>query len=332
MFSHSDLDCSTETLFGRAISIESLFFAWHKFIKGKRQREDIIFWERYLEENIFSLHEELSNNRYRHSRYSFFNIYDPKKRNIDKAIVKDRIVHQTLFSVIEPIFERRFIYDSYSCRIGKGTHAASRRLQFFLGKASKNNTKTVYALKLDIEKFFNGLDHKILIEFLRRDITDKRIMRLLTHVIKSFQRVSGKGLPLGNLTSQLFANIYLHELDFFVKQHLKEKWYLRYCDDFIIVHDSREHLLNLIGPIQDFLKKRLKLDIHPTKISIRTWNQGIDFVGYVHMSYCMVLRAKTKKRMLTRIEDKNFFSYMGLCKHADSFELQQDILNKIAQR
>lgn len=286
-------------------------------------------WERRLEDNVFQLHKELRTGSYQHSSYTPFKIRDPKEREIHKATVKDRIVHQAVVSAIEPIFEPRFIFDSYSCRIGRGTHAASKRLQRFCRKASRNNTRTIYVLKLDIKKFFDSVEQQILYKLLCRHISDTRILHLLKKIIGSFSTTRGKGLPLGNLTSQLFANIYLHELDYFVKHKLHERWYLRYCDDFVIVHPSRTHVLGLVSTINNFLHKHLALSIHPEKMMIRTWSQGLDFVGYVHAPCCVVVRTKTAKRMVKRTNHANLASYWGLCSHANSFGLQQILLNKV---
>ncbi len=312
--------------------MDNLFLAWQKFSAGKKSRADVLSYERNLEENLFNLQQELVSQKYQHCPYAKFIIRDPKERCIHKAEVKDRIVHQAIFNVIEPIFERRFIFDSFSCRLGKGTHAASRRLQNFLRQASQNNTKTVYALKCDIKKFFDSVDQQILLNLLSRQIKDEKTLELVAHIINSFFKTPGKGLPLGNLTSQLFANIYLHEFDFFVKHLLKEKWYLRYCDDFIILSCLRQHLLNLIFTVKTFLDKQLKLSIHPDKISIRSWHQGIDFVGYVNLPYCIVLRTKTKRRIIKKVNVSNLSSYLGHCQHANTFRLKQLLQLKSYQK
>ena len=243
--------------------------------------------------------------------------------------MRDRIVHQALVNGIEPIFERRFIFDSFSCRKGKGTHAASYRLRSHLRRASSNNSKTIYALQCDIRKFFDSLDHEILLQLLSKHIQCSKTASLLKHIVTGFNAQSGKGVPIGNLTSQLFANIYLHEFDHFIKHHLKIKWYLRYCDDFVILDSARDALMKFIPAIKEFLQDTLRLALHPHKISLRTWNQGIDFVGYVHLPYCTVLRTRTKRRMLHRINSENVTSYFGMCLHADTYEIQQNLLNML---
>lgn len=305
------------------VSIESVFAAWYKFRRGKRSRSDVMEFERHLEENLFALHEDLVTGRYQHGAYVPFQICDPKQRQIHKATVRDRVVHQLVVSSIEPLFERQFIYDSFSCRKKKGTHAAFLRLQSFLSQASRNNTRTVYALKCDIRRFFATVDHGILYELLRKRIDDPATLELLRAIITSLSNAPCKGIPLGNLTSQLFANIYLHEFDWYMKHQLRAVHYARYCDDFIIVSPDRDYLLGLIEPLRYFLRTRLQLTLHPTKVTIRSWHQGIDFLGYVTKPHCTLLRRRTQRRMLARVTPSNLTSYQGLCSHADTYHVRQ---------
>lgn len=282
-----------------------------------------------MEENIFGLQTELIRGTYCHGLYEPFIVHDPKRRQIHKAMVRDRLVHQLVFSAIEPLFELSFIYDSFSCRKGKGTHAGVRRLRQFLRQASRNDTRTVYALKCDIRQFFASVDHRKLLNLLSIRISDHEALSLLKEIVNSFSATPGKGIPLGNLTSQLFANVYMHELDWFVKHQLHEKYYLRYCDDFIVVSQNQEHLLALVNPIQTFLENELNLELHPNKVTIRSWIQGVDFLGYVLKPHCTLLRTKTKERVLKKVNISNSASYLGLCSHADTYELQQQIETKL---
>lgn len=285
-------------------------------------------FEYHLEDNLFSLRDSLLSGKYRHDKYEPFTIFDPKKRRIHKATVKDRVVHQAVVNVIEPLFDKHFIHDSYSCRVGKGTHAAVDRLRAFLRQASRNNTRTVYALKCDVRKFFASVNHDILLALLTRRIDDRKTIELLENIIGSFSVGDRRGIPLGNLTSQLFANVYLHELDRYVKGSLREKCYLRYCDDFIILSESRKRLSYTIQNIDGFLNKTLALSLHPNKVFIRTWEQGIDYLGYVLFPHATVIRMKTANRMLERVNEDNLASYLGVCSHADAFELKQIVLTK----
>ena len=310
-------------------SITSLFQAWSKFSRGKRSRLDVLVYERSLEENILELADVLQQGQFQHGPYVPFTIWDPKQRQIHKATVQDRLIHQAIVSGIEPLFERQFIHDSYSCRKYKGTHAAVNRLRHFLNQASHNNTQTVYALKCDVKQFFASVDHKILVNLLNQQVGDARTINLLNVVINSFSDAPGKGIPLGNLTSQLFANVYLHQLDWFMKHGLRERFYIRYCDDFIVLSTDRQHLLDLVEPITRFLQERLALTIHPHKVTVRSWNQGVDFLGYVLKPHHTVLRHKTKQRALRRVSSLNLSSYLGLCSHADAHELGQLFKTKV---
>lgn len=311
------------------ITADNLFLAWEKFRRGKRSKMDVQIFERRLEENIFALQYQLENGSYKHSRYRPFTITDPKQRQIHKATVRDRVVHQAMVQEIEPLFEQRFIYDSFSCRKGKGTHAAVARLRMQLRRASRNNSRTVYSLKLDIRKFFASVDHGILLRLLEKRVSDARTIGLLKGIVDSHGAGFGRSIPLGNLTSQLFANVYLHELDWYVKQDLGVEHYIRYCDDFIILSHSRKHLAGLVGVLEDFLNAHLRLAIHPYKIVVRTWEQGVDFLGYVLKPGCTLLRTRTKQRMVRQVSRRNLASYLGVCSHAASFETQQLIRNMV---
>jgi retron-type reverse transcriptase len=238
------------------------------------------------------------------------------------------VVHQAIVNVIEPLFESQFIYDSYSCRVGKGTHAAVERLRTFLRRESLNSTKTIYALKCDVRRFFASVDHEILLSLLERRVKDERIVRLLQRIIGSFCVLPGRGIPLGNLTSQLFANVYLHELDRYAKYDLRVHSYLRYCDDFVMLTPLRSEAFDLAEHADTFLNNRLKLQLHPNKVTVRTWEQGVDFLGYVLLPHATVLRTKTAKRMLKRVTQENLSSYSGVCQHANAYDLERMVRNR----
>jgi len=308
-------------------SIENLFIAWERFRKGKRSRQDVMLFECHLEDNLFALQAELASGAYQHSPYERFTIHDPKQRTIHKADVKDRVVHQAIVNIIEPLFEKRFIYDSYSCRVGKGTHAAVKRLRTFLLRGSTNNTKIVYALKCDIQKFFASVNHQKLLHLLERHIYDHETMKLLTGIVESFSTSPGMGIPLGNLTSQLFANVYLHELDWYVKQELKIRYYVRYCDDFALLAESPEECGVLTERIETFLNNHLHMHLHPNKVHVRTWRQGVDFLGYILLPHATILRPSTERRALRNATTDNTSSYLGLCKHADAHLVEKMIRN-----
>lgn len=306
-------------------SIKALSAAWKKFSRGKKSRKDVSDYQKNLRVNLEVMHKRLASGYYQHESYQRFTIHDPKQRQIHKATVEDRIVHQAIVTAIAPHFEKRFIYDSYSCRVGKGTHAGVLRLQTFLRKSSRNNTRKVYMLKCDIRKYFSSIDHEILLSLIARRIDNDEILELIRTIILSHGSVTGKGIPLGNVTSQLFANIYLHELDWFMKQTIGVQYYARYCDDFIVVSQDKKHLEQLTELIGVFLRVNLQLDLHPNKVTIRSWNQGIDFLGYVLQPHAVTIRTKTRKRMIARTTAQNVSSYLGICSHADAYQLSQVI-------
>jgi len=307
--------------------LENLFLAWREFRKGKTNKIDVQEFEFNLEDNLFELYQELKSKTYQHSHYTAFNVCDPKLRRIHKACVRDRVLHHAVFRILYLIFDRGFIFDSYSCRIEKGSYRAVNRLEKFCRKLSKNNSQNIFALKCDIRKFFNSIDQEVLLDLLKSKINDENAILLIERIIKSFPG----GLPLGNVTSQLFANIYLNELDKFIKRELKIKYYLRYCDDFIILSKNRNFLEELVNRINVFLMARLKLSLHSDKIIIRKYHQGIDFLGYVVLPHYRVLRTKTKRRMLRKINDRNTQSYLGILNHCCGYKIRKKISDKFAQ-
>jgi len=308
------------------ISLENLLEAWKEFVKGKRKRKDVQEFELNLMANIIWLHNDLAKFKYKHGDYEFFKISDPKPRNIHKASVRDRLLHRAIYRKLYPFFDRTFVADSFSCRLGKGTHRALNRFRYFVYKVSKNNTKSCWVLKCDIKKFFASINHEILLKILAEYIQDKNIFWLLNKIISSFYSFSpGIGLPLGNLTSQLFANIYLNNFDQFARHKLKTKFYIRYCDDFIIFSKSKEMFKDLLFKISQFLNNNLKLNLHYDKIFIKTLVSGVDFLGWVHFVDHRVLRTSTKKRMIKRIGEnptrETINSYLGLLKHGNTHNL-----------
>lgn len=314
-------------------STEKLFQAFLEFRKGKRKRKDIQEFERNLEDNLFDLQSRLRSKTYKHGSYYSFYVQDPKQRHIHKAQVSDRVVHHLLYMFLYEIFDKTFIYDSYSCRLNKGTHKGVKRLEKFARIVSKNYTKPCWALKLDIRKFFVSVDHQILINLLQRKVKDLDILWLLKQVIGSFPL----GIPLGNLTSQVFANIYLNQLDQLVKHQLKIKYYLRYADDFLILGGDKQSLERLIVTNGEFLERKLNLKLHSQKIIFRKLSWGIDFLGYVVLPHYILPRTKTKKRIFKnlklKLDDPNFNqtiqSYLGYLKHSSSFKLTQRIKNEV---
>ncbi len=312
------------------ISIENLLITWEQFLRGKRHKKDVIKFQAELATNIVGLYVDLKNKTYAHGPYSAFNISDPKPRNIHKATVRDRVLHHLIYKELYSYFHTRFIFDSYSCRKGKGTHRALDRFRDFARRVSKNHTRTCFVLKGDIKKFFASIDQAVLMKILERHIADPDIRELINRVISSFHTTQlAVGLPLGNLTSQLLVNVYMHEFDMYVKQELKVKQYIRYADDFVILSDSREYLETILLKLEAFLREKLHLTLHEHKVYIKTYGSGVDFLGWVHFPHHRQIRTSTKKKIVRMMKwypkRETINSYSGLLGHGDTYKLQKQL-------
>lgn len=319
--------------FEEIISVNNLLAAWEEFAREKKKRADVRIFARALLHNVLSLHQDLTSKAYTHSSYEAFDITDPKPRNIHKATVRDRLLHRAIYRILYPAFDATFINDSYSCRAGKGTHRAFQQLVRYARKVSLNNKAPCWAIKMDIKKFFASVDQEILIGLLAERIDDPELVALLELVVRSFEHSPGKGMPLGNLTSQLFANVYMDSLDKFVKHKLKAKYYLRYADDFLVLSSDPSQLLGYFVEMNSFLKEKLRLQIHQNKTSLRKLSQGIDFVGYVALPHYQIPRHKTVKRIVGKVRqssadqlEKSLPSYLGYLSHAKSRKIGLEIM------
>jgi retron-type reverse transcriptase len=340
-------------LYKKIISYRNLVLAWKKARKGKTRRQYVIEFEKDLERNLFSLYSELKTESYKPKKLITFVLRDPKTRVISKADFRDRIVHHAIIQILEPIFDKMFIYDSCANRKGKGNLFGLERLECFMRKVSRNgeingwfNESQIrgYCLKADIKHYFQEVDHEILMEIIKRKIKDEKVTNLIRLILNSRNIGGGerfRGMPLGNLTSQFFANVYLNELDYFVKHTLKAQFYIRYVDDFVILHSSKEQLQNWKEQIDEFLKEKLKIELHPQKSRIISLSKGIDFVGFRNFYFHRLVRKRNIRKMLRRInclKNHEIFywklieSYQGwqaYVKWADSFGLRKRILKEI---
>lgn len=311
--------------------MENLCEAWCEFILGKRKKKDVQEFQLRLMDELGLLHGALISGGYRHGGYYEFRINDPKPRVIHKASVRDRLLHHAIHRKLYPFFDRVFISDSFSCRTGKGVHRALNRFQSMARKVSWNHIRTCWVLKCDIRKFFASVDHFVLARELEKRVMNRDLLELLFRVIESFSALPAKGIPLGNLTSQLFANIYMHPLDLFVKQELYCKYYIRYADDFVFLSDDRSELEGLLIVIRCFLSEKLALDLHPDKVILKTIASGVDFLGWVHFPHHRILRTKTKRRAIKRVrqkpEEATLQSYLGMLEHGDAQTIRQELLN-----
>ena len=338
-------------LCSKLITKQNIFRGFQEFLKGKRTKKDVIGFGEDKENNLKELQKKLENKTYLPGGYSQFFVHDRKPRTIHKASVIDRIVHHIVSDILEKIFEPTFIHHSYACRKDKGTHRGVLALQKMAIKESLNNTRICWVLKCDIKKFFAGVNHEILLKIFAERIKDQDFLNLLGKIITSFHSdktrdpANKKGIPIGNLTSQFFSNVYMNEFDQYIKHKLKVKYYLRYADDFAFISHDKTYLLNLIEPIRKFLIQELDLELHPKKIIFGKFSSGIDFLGYIVFPKHILPRTKTKRRLLKKIKEKieqfksgkiteeslnqTIQSYYGFLVHANSYKFKQELQNSI---
>lgn len=274
--------------------------------RGKRGRISIAKYSAELEANIYQTIEILKSGHYNFGPYRSFYVNEPKKRLIESACFPDRIVHQALFARLEPLFDTGFYDHSYACRTGRGSHLAMLTLQKWL-----RNQDLKFYLKCDVRKYFQSIDREILLKLLAKKLGDNpMLINLLEKLIRNSPGSSG--IPIGNLTSQLFANIYLNELDLFVKRQLSVKRYIRYMDDFILLAKSKDEAVTLRRQIESFLDRKLKLELSPQKVRIAPVTEGIPFVGYNIYPNKIKLRGSTLRRsrnkVFKRFQTKDFQS------------------------
>ncbi|MBS3074895.1 hypothetical protein J4429_00390 [Candidatus Pacearchaeota archaeon] len=328
-----------ENLYSEIYNMSNLLLAWRKARKGKTKMSYVIEFEKDVIGNLFQLQKELITETYQPKPLVTFILRDPKTRKISKSAFRDRIVHHAIINIIEPVFERLFIYDSCANRKGKGNLFAIKRFYYFLRKVTKNHSKNAYCLKADIKHYFDEVSQEILVNLLKRKIQDEKVIWLIEKILNNFDsKINGKGMPLGNLTSQFFANVYLNELDYFVKYKLKAKYYIRYVDDFVILHKSKLQLEIWKQQINEFLKEKLKLELHPDKSKIILLSKGIDFVGFRNFYYFSLLRKRNIKKIRKKIDlfknkkisyekfIKSFNGWNAYAKWADTYKLTTRIV------
>ena len=367
-------------LFNRICSFENLLLAARKAQDGKRFQEEVARFNFHLERELYHLQEELQTRTYRPGPYHEFHIYAPKLRKISAAPYRDRVVHHALCNVIEPIFDRTFIFDSYACRKGKGTHKAVDRFTEFCRKSD-------YVLKCDIKKYFPSIDHGILKTRFRKKIRDANVLWLMGLIVDFSNPQEGlldeqdtardrpspygsgdilgtardgfslpdeagtvrrRGIPIGNLTSQFYANIYLNGFDHFVKETLKCKHYIRYVDDFVVLDNDKARLHQVKAEMEAYLAQHLRLRLHEHKCQISPVKTGTDFLGYrvfpTHrlLRQTSVTRARRRLRRLQRdyaageisqeAVKHSVQSWLGHVKHVDTYGLRRAIFSQITFR
>lgn len=312
--------------------------AYKKARRCKRYRNEVLKYSANLEENLINLQNHLIWHSYRQGEYRNFYVFEPKKRLISALPFKDRVAQHAINNIIEPLMDRRFYYHSYACRKGKGAHRASNTLSTWIYNLSFKG-KQLYAIKADIHHYFQSISHARLKEIVRRVIKDEETLWLLDLIIDSGGE-NGKGIPVGNLTSQLFANLYLDMLDKYIKETLRVRYYIRYMDDFVILSHDKAYLRDVLVKIEVFLRKELGLKLNP-KTTILDSKNGVDFCGYRHYKDHKKVRKSSVRRMQKTIRAyrkgkiseerfaKSLQSWLGHIQHADAFLLRKRTLNRI---
>ena len=321
-------------LYRTVYSPANLFTAYAQCRRGKGDKPYVTEFEAHLQGNLDALGEVLRTRQWTPAGYSRFYVNDPKRRLINAPAFEDRIVHRALYDVIGPIFEKRFIHDSYACRQEKGTHAGVARIRQFL----RRYPTPPYYLQVDIKSYFASINHTALMTILRRKIADRDILALVQRILDSYHDRPGVGIPLGNLTSQLFANIYLNELDYHVKHGLKCRHYVRYMDDIILLSETKAQLWAWKAALESFIA-RLGLRLHPRKQLVAPARRGIDFLGYVIYPDHVRVRNRNIHRVYDRMKQieagtyprdprGSIMSWMGYSIHADAHGLNRSIQRK----
>lgn len=327
-------------LFHKVYDFDNLRKAYLQARKNKRYHYDVLKFTADLEDNLLDIQEDLQWTMYKQGPYHHFHVTVPKLRFISAPKFRDRVMHHALINVVEPILDKRFYEHSYACRAGRGTHKAAATLQRWIRNLSFEGKK-VYALKCDISKYFASIDHLVLKRVLARVFKDPDILWLFDVIIDS--KEGGVGIPIGNLSSQLLANVYLNELDQFMKNDLHVKHHIRYMDDFVIISNDKDYLKNLVLEIEAFVTHELRLTLNP-KTAIMSAACGIEFVGYRIYKDHKKVRKSVVRRMrhaLTayskgKITDNSMTrilpSWLGHIQHADSFKLQQEVKQAIEEQ
>jgi RNA-directed DNA polymerase len=282
-------------LFDKIVDPANIYEAYLTARKGKTWQDTVKYFESDLDRNLDQIRAALIDGSFQTSEYTRMMIYEPKEREIFRLPFNpDRIVQHAIMNVVAPIWDRMFIYDSYSCRTGKGIHAGSRRTMEFIRSSGPGS----YCLQMDVSKFYPTIDQDILIDIIHDKIKCRRTLDLLEEIICSFP--GGKNVPIGNYTSQWFGNLYLNEVDQRVKHLHREKYYIRYCDDSIIISQDKNGLHALASDLESYLAEHLNQSL--SRCTIYPVSQGIDFLGYRHFPWGVLIRKSTVKRMRKRLK------------------------------
>ena len=324
-------------LFEKIISFENLLRAARQAASGKKEQIRIAHFLFHLENELLQLQAELAQNTWQPCGFRVFEIREPKPRRISAADFRDRVVHHALCNILEPVFDKRLIFDTWACRKGKGSHGAVKRAQMFCRRYP-------YFLKCDIRLYFDSVDHSILKGILWRILKDKQVLNILDKIIDHPLpgALPDKGLPIGNLTSQHFANLYLGELDHEIKERQGIKPYLRYMDDMLFFAVSKNELHSILGKMEDFLKIHLQLNLKPSATQIAPVTEGAPFLGFRIFPGLIRLNPRSLRRYRKRLRQRELAyksgninvedlttsvqSMIAHMRHADTLRLRQSLL------
>lgn len=329
-------------VFYSKLTFEKMLAAHYRASKGKRNKKEVIIFEMDLETNIIRIIDEIKNGVYKFGNYREFIIYEPKERVIKSLPYRDRIVHQWYIEeFIKPYFTKRFINDTFACLDNRGTHKAVKNVQKQLREADLIYGNKYYVLKTDIKKYFYSIDKNILLDILSKRINDKKLLEFSKIILDDGNKV---GIPIGNYTSQFFANIYLNELDHYVKDELKIKFYTRYMDDQIFLIKTKKEARIVLALVDTFIQEKLNLQLN-NKSKYFPKNKGVDFCGYVIYSTYILLRKRFKNKFKKNVKiwinlkkknrfyEKKFYmsytSFLGHASHSNSYNYINKMKKKI---
>ena len=324
--------------FDKKLTYEKLMQAHNFSKKGKVYRNEIILFNLKQEEYINWLYENIKNGRYKHGGYTVFYVTQPKLRKIEKSRYIDRIVHRWIVdNFLKEYYEKTYISTSYACIKNKGMHKACKDVQKAM-KHCKNKWQEYYILKMDVRKFFDNIDKDILYRILACIINDYKLLKIIKQIVYSNE--GKKGQPIGNYTSQTFANIYLNEVDQYIKHKLKCKYYFRYMDDGIILAKTKEEAKQILEKIKKFLKNKLELELN-NKTQIFKNKQGVNFCGYKINEYRLKIRDRGKQKLKKKVKyltkqikqgnisskeaNKYLCGHLGYIKIANTYSLEQKL-------
>lgn len=279
-------------LIGRIADLDNLLLAFYKAQKGKKVQREVVEYRNSLHANLQKLSRQITNGNVEVGNYRKFTIIDPKKRVICAAAFGERVLHHAIMSVCQPYFERNLIYDTYATRVGKGVYSA-------LERAKSAMPKYAYVAKLDVRKYFDSISHDRLKSLLRRLYKDNILLRILDQIIDSYEVRQGCGLPIGNLTSQYYANYYLSGLDHYAKEVLRIPVYIRYMDDILVFGTSHDEVFGFVSDIVDYANIRLGLVLKPP--IIQNTSQPVSFLGYRLRSHTVMLSGRSKRRFVRKL-------------------------------